>query len=332
MNPSPSLDVQRFEPVTRDGWRLDMTRFKDLAAFDRGRPPVVFVPGFGMNAFVLSYHPSGISMVEYLASHGHEVWTANLRGQGGARSTTARRAKVGFSQLIQIDLQAVADTVTAHTQTKHDAFVWAGCSLGASLLYGRLALSEAPQMCGMIALGGPLQWREVPRIARLLLGSTRLVASVPVRGTRRAARMAIPLLRRTPRLLSMYMNAQHTDLNRPDLLAQTVDDPATSLSVQISKWIKHKDLVVDGVNVTQALARRAPKVPLLCIFANKDGVVPPSAALSAVDVFDADQTTVVAAGDARHWYAHADLFIGREALPRVFDPMQRWLDKVCARA
>lgn len=332
MTSSSSLELQRFEPVTIDGWRLDITRFRDLAYIDGSRPPVVFIPGYGMNAFVLSYHPSGISMVEYLTRHGHEVWTANLRGQGGARATSAQAGKVGFSQLIGVDLQLVADTVTAHTTTSHDHFVWAGCSLGASMLYGHLALSEAPQMSAMIALGGPLQWRGVPAIARVLLGSPRLIANIPVRGTRRAARVAIPLLRRTPKLLSMYMNAKHTDLSRPDLLSKTVDDPAPSLSVQIAKWIKNKDLVVDGINITHALKQRAPKVPLLCVFANKDGVVPPSAALSATDVFDAQYTTVLAAGDTEHWYAHADLFIGREALPRVFDPMQRWLNEVCARA
>ena len=50
-------------------------------------PPVVILPGYGMNSFIFGFHPRGLSLEAYLASRGIEVWSVDLRGQGRARST-----------------------------------------------------------------------------------------------------------------------------------------------------------------------------------------------------------------------------------------------------
>ena len=88
-------------------------------------------------------------------------------------------------------------------------------------------------------------------------------------------------------------------------------------------WIKQKDLVVGGLNVTEGLAE--VRTPTLVILANKDGIVPVATARSVVDAIGTDAVQVREVGDAVRWAAHADLFIGEGADKRVFEPMVRFL-------
>ena len=81
---------------------------------------------------------------------------------------------------------------------------------------------------------------------------------------------------------------------------------------------------IGGLNVTQGLAR-VRGLPVLCIIGDADGIVPPAAALAALGVLGHDAVDVLEVGDDRDGYAHADLFIAREARERVFEPMRAWL-------
>src|SRR5215217_590996 len=65
-----------------DGWQLSLSQSWDADRLVRGRSPVLIVPGYGMNSFIFSYHPRGPSLEAYLVEAGHEVWRADLRGQG----------------------------------------------------------------------------------------------------------------------------------------------------------------------------------------------------------------------------------------------------------
>ena len=140
---------------------------------------------------------------------------------------------------------------------------------------------------------------------------------------RRLARVALPVLKRVPLLLSIYLNADGVDLSRGDQLVKTIDDPVPYINRQIARWIRKKDLVVGGVNVTEGLAQVT--TPLMVVLANKDGIVPVKTAMSAVDAMGSAQSTVLEVGDPERWVAHADLFIGEGSQERVFEPMSRWL-------
>src|SRR5690554_8232290 len=76
---------QSFRPETADGWRLDVVCYRDSRRFDARKKPLLMIPGYAMNVFILSFHPTGMSMIEYLCAQGFEVWAANLRGQGASR-------------------------------------------------------------------------------------------------------------------------------------------------------------------------------------------------------------------------------------------------------
>ena len=140
-----------------DGWQLDLKQYLDPGTCDRDRAPVVMIPGYAMNTFILAFHPDGTSMVEYLVQGGHEVWTANLRRQGDSRPTPGR-ARFGFAELALTDLPAVFAFVRQEAFAGSGELQAVGCSLGASLLYAWLAHHpEDHGLEGMIAIGGPLR-------------------------------------------------------------------------------------------------------------------------------------------------------------------------------
>lgn len=318
-----------FRPNNCDGWRLDVTRFYNPDALDRSKKPVVMIPGYGMNTFILSFHPTGASMIEYLCSKGFEVWAANLRGQGGSKKVGGT-LKYGFRELGLVDLPVVLDLVLEQTMTETDAkLVHAvGCSLGASVLYGYLAHHQKNhRFASLVAIGGPLRWDEVHPLVKFAFQSPKVAALVPIRGTRLLAKTLLPVLKKVPWLLSIYMNTDQIDLSATDEIVKTVDNPNPYLNVQIAKWINNGDLIIDGVNVSDALAH-VEGLSILCLLANADGVVPVGAAKSVCSIATGSCSDVFVVGDEENWYAHADLFISERAQETVFAPMTNWLIEV----
>ncbi|MCB9680124.1 MAG: alpha/beta fold hydrolase [Alphaproteobacteria bacterium] len=306
------------------GWSLELRVYRDRDRLVAGRRPVVMIPGYAMNSYILGYHPGGPSMVAWLVQEGFEVWTANLRGQGGSLPPP-RPSRFGLAELALDDLPVVFAHVLAHTATGAHRLDPVGCSLGASLLYAYLAHHPEDHPFGAaVAIGGPFRWETVHPLLRAAFVSARVAGAVPIRGTRRLARAALPLLVRVPRLLSVYMNADGIDLSKAAELVPTVDDPVPWINRQVARWVQQRDLVVRGVDVTDALARVAD-LRLLVILANADGIVTPEAARSVVPVLGADRVDVFEIGTPERWYAHADLFIGRRAQDEVFVPLATWL-------
>ena len=74
--------------------------------------------------------------------------------------------------------------------------------------------------------------------------------------------------------------------------------------------------------ITEAM--RQQKGRLLIIAANRDGIVPEATALSPQS-FWGGEVSLMKLGNPRVWYAHADIFVGREAPEVVFDPVAEWL-------
>jgi len=304
-------------------WRLDVTRHVDPEAHDPDRRPLVMFPGYAMNTFILDFHPTGRSMVGYLVDRGFEVWRANLRGQGDAFRVGGDH-QIAFRDLARSDIPTVRDLVMRETESEADRFDVVGCSLGASFVYGYLATHVDDHGVGsVIAIGGPLRWEKVHPAVRAVFASPSLAAMLPSKGTRMMARLAIPIVKRLPPIASIYMNVRQIDLEEADELVRTVDDPNPHLNRQIAHWIEDRDLVVDGVNVTDAMADI--QTPVLCILANRDGIVPPASALSILEAVGTEDVEELNIGTEHRWFAHADLFISEYAEREVFVPMTDWL-------
>lgn len=313
------------------GWDLELKRYACADQRVGGRRPLLLVPGYCMNTFILNFHPTDVSMVAYLAAEGFEVWTANLRGQGGSRRRSRGTGegggdggRYGFREISLVDLPAVFERVLEGTRTGAERIDAIGCSLGATFLFGYLAHHAQDHPLGaLVAVGGPLRLGHTHPLVRAAFGSPRLAGLIPFVGTRRMARTFLPLAQRVPALLSMYMNTSHIDLSCIDQLVQTVDDPIPYLNQQIAHWIREGDLRVGGVDVTRAMAEI--DVPTLAVVANADGIVPPQNAVSILDHVGSKIRDALWVGDEEVWFAHADLFINDHARERVFAPLADWL-------
>lgn len=305
------------------GWLLEIRQYWDPERLDRSRRPLLIIPGYCMNTFILNYHPSQRSMVAHLVDEGFEVFTANLRGQGGSRRLSGSR-RFGFREVALVDIPTVMHFVQATALSEPARVDAIGCSLGATYLYAYLAHHPNEHVVGsLVGLGGPLRWESAHPLLPFIFASPRLAGMLPVIGTRKLAQTILPIARRIPKALDLYMNRQNIDLSQAGILTQTIDDPIPYLNRQIAHWVRHQDLHVAGVNVTEAMG--SIETPTLCIAANSDGIVPPDTAFSILDAVGTDDVLALEAGDQEHWFAHADLFINDYAEREVFDPLATWL-------
>lgn len=319
----PDHRVSEHWAPTEDGWALQLTRTRVPRLLDRDRRPVLIVPGYGMNGFIFSFHPAGPSLALHLARAGIEVWVVNLRGHGASRSRSPTAPGPSLRRYAEADLAAAIATVLRETETRQDRVDVLGASLGGSITYAHLALQRDHRVGSMVAMGAPLRFHQVSALLRLPFRSPWLVSRVRVRNTKRIAQLALPIATRLPVLLSLYLNPANVDLRAASDMIRTVEDPHPRVSADIAKWLAASDMILRGVNITNALG--TCRVPLLLVVANRDGIVSKPTALSARDAWGGGDVSVMEVGDAQRWYAHADLFVGREAPERVFDPIARWL-------
>jgi predicted alpha/beta hydrolase len=92
---------------------------------------------------------------------------------------------------------------------------------------------------------------------------------------------------------------------------------------EIAEWVRRRDLYLRGQNVSERLA--AVDRPLLCVVANRDGLVPRETGEFPYRQVATRDKRLLEAGTREIPMGHADLFLSREAHGRVFEPIARWL-------
>ena len=312
-----------------DGWELSLFQTWDEQRFVPGRRPILIVPGYGMNSFIFSYHPSGFSLEGYLAHAGFEVFRVDLRAQGASRSVGGGD-QYGLEDLAVTDLGAALRAVIERTRTGASRADVIGASLGGTIMFAHAVLSPHNLMSSLVAIGSPVRWVDVHPAIRLMFASPRLAGMIPFQGTRRFAGVALPFLaRRAKWVLSIYMNADITDTSAAAEMVRTVEDPNRHVNRQIAHWIKDRDLILRGTNISDGLA--AIRAPLLCVSARGDGVVPRRTAEFPYLAVGSPVKRLLEVGTEELYMAHADLFISRESQARVFEPLAAWLDEQNAR-
>jgi pimeloyl-ACP methyl ester carboxylesterase len=327
------IETRSHAVETRDGWTLSLQQTWDPARLREGRRPVLIVPGYGMNSFIFSYHPRGWSMEGWLVERGFEVFRVDLRAQGDSRYTGAvaeQRDRFRLEDLAITDLGAAIDATLRLTRGGRDRVDVIGASLGGSLAFAHAVLERGHRIGAIVAMGSPVRWVKIHPLLALAFKSPALVGQLRLRGTRRLAELALPQLARfTPWLLSVYMNAAITETAAARDMVRTVEDPNRFVNRQIARWINDRELRLrtrDGrrVNVCEGLGTL--DVPLLCVVANGDGIVPVETARWPYEAIASRDRTLLSVGDADVSLAHADLFVSNEAHRRVFEPLSAWLE------
>jgi pimeloyl-ACP methyl ester carboxylesterase len=227
--------------TTSDGWQLQVRRLVGAGAPGQ---PVILVPGFAMNSSIFSWHASGPSLMQHLLDAGYDPWTVDLRGS----SPTRGRGRVSMQHQAFVDLPAAFDHV--RNKTGRSDIVAVGCSLGGALLYGALGRG-AIQASQLVTMGSPLVWSQNPWLHRAFAAAGPALGAIPVRGSRAAAGLVLPWVRRmVPDLLSLYLNPRLTDLRNPGPLLATVEDAHRGITAELARWIRTGHLVLDGHDVS----------------------------------------------------------------------------------
>ena len=319
------MERAEFSVDNGDGWTLDIKRYWRPDRLRPARPALLFIPGYCMNTFILAFHPTGRSLVEFLADDGYDVWTANLRGQGDSIHQGGDRT-VSFAAWCDADVPAAIAFVQARSPGLQRKVVLIGCSLGGTVVYGVLARQRyTDRIIAAITIGAPLRWPRLARWARPFVWPAA-VGRVRIRGTRTVARTLLPIARRVPSALSIYMSPDHIQLDRADVLTQTVDDPEPGINEALVRWLKDGDLWIGQTNITEQL--RWARLPILAAFGNADGIVPTRVARRVAEFAAAGTVTLLEVGDEQIPFAHADMFISDHAEDRVFIPVARWLSNL----
>jgi pimeloyl-ACP methyl ester carboxylesterase len=306
-----------------DGWHLALSQTWDEARLDKGRRPVVIVPGYGMNSFIFSYHPRGPSLEGYLAQAGFEVWRVDLRAQGRSLCVGGGE-EYGLEDLALTDLDAALLAVLDRSRTGADRADVIGASLGGTIMFLHAALHRERRTASLVAIGTPVRWVEIHPVLRLAFSSPTLIGMLPFRGTRRLAEIALPhLLKRTPWALSAYINADITDSGAASEMVKTVEDPNRHVNRQIARWIRGRDLIIKGQNLSTEL--RGLQNPLLCVLAHGDGIVPRKTAEYPYLTVQSSARRLLCVGSKERAMAHADLFVSNGAQESVFAPIAAWL-------
>ncbi len=323
MPDKPDLEVDKQFARAVDGWQLHLRRTVSPAHFDPRSRPVVIIPGYGMNSFIFSYHPRGTSMERCLAEAGFEIWAMDLRGQGPSYADDPHPGAVSLLNYATIDISTAADHIAKATRTDSPTVTLIGCSLGGSIAYAHLVLRPDHRVGGLIAMGAPLRWVKIQPLIKIAFASPRLAGAISFSHTRALVRGAMPLLRGVPSLLSMYMNMETIDMDCVDELTKTVEDPVPGINRELAQWLRSRDLVLQGVNITDEL--RQIDLPLMVVLSNRDGIVPEETAMTAKDAWGGNDIEILRVGTDDNWYAHANLFIADDCPQLVFEHLIRWL-------
>lgn len=308
------------------GYTLALRRFPSATrAVAPGSRPVLLVPGYGMNSFIFSYHPGGLSLVHSLADAGLDVWTVDLRGQGESKRAGDPTHAYGLADLAFEDVPRAAAKVREITGSPRIDLV--GCSLGAALTFAHLArdpAAAAREIGSVVALAGLVTWRDIHPLVRVAFASPRLAGAVRLTGTRELSRRALPVLARFARpLLSAYINPQTTDIREAEIMVRTVEDPSPRLNREIAEWVNRRELVVGGVNVSAYL--RDFRAPFQCVVPLQDRIVPAATARLLYEQVGSTDRELVEVGSAKAPVAHADLFLGRDMQTLVFQRVAAFL-------
>ncbi len=306
------------------GWVLEVKKCMGTSKGRIRRNPIVIVPGYGMNSFIFGYHPEGLSMESYLQKRGFEVWSVNLREQGGSRNEGGSR-RYGLKDLGTVDLKAAINFILKHTETGAKQVDLIGCSLGGTISFIYNSFVPRPKVGSIVAIGSPLRWESMHSLLKYAFSIPWLVGLIQVKNIRTWLRVLAPLILKTS-LSKLYLHKEMVDTKHLELFFETVEDPNRYINAELARWMKNKDLILDGKNLTKALHKM--KNPILCVLSNADGIVPPLTALSAHEVAGSMIKETLLVGTEKLRFAHADLFISHQAHDMVFRPIADWLMKM----
>ncbi|GLI59312.1 hypothetical protein VaNZ11_001166 [Volvox africanus] len=324
-------------PASSASAGCDVTASTNSVPPRQRRYPVILCPGLGSSgAYTFDLSPV-VSLADYLASKGWDVWTVELRGNGQSDRPRlfVRSRWWTIDDYVTKDLPAVLQYVR-HATGAPRAHVL-GHSMGGMILTRLLALGgppgEAVASATVVGSGCFLRgswWQALQHTLWL----ARFLWLVPAGATLRAY-SPLALGRAGLQLVDeLYFWPPNTDpLLARALLARNFSAISAGVILQFGSGFGIRGLcTADGKEAYADAARLARvETPVLFVCGDRDRMCPPQGAEATCALFTGSRcarfTKLGPKYGTRDHYGHFDILMGHRVEQEVFPLLAAWLDE-----
>ncbi len=313
--------------ATREGSHPIAIVRKRLASETSTKAAVLLIHGFGQNRY--TWHTSRRSFVNFLASHGYDVFNLDLRGRGRSRRFGALH-DTGLDDYIRDDLPAAIQSVlrlSGHTQV-----CLIGHSMGGLISYCVAGSSMREQVSGVITLGSPYRFGEGSvflRVAAPLFYAARLTGAfdadppIPLRmlGTHMRKRLRLWDSRLFPAPLRPWYPGSMEPEVLEENLATAFEHTRMGIALGIVSMGAEDALKSHDGMTDYGLAFELADMPLLVVAGSHDALAAPASVRPAFDRSRSSDKTY-----REFPMGHIDLILGRNAPFTVWPLVRTWLD------
>lgn len=323
--------VERYDethhPLTDDGWRLALYRFRSGL---RARRPVLLVPGLGVGHRHLDVDDRR-SLARHLLERGFDVWLLELRGGGDSRALHGAPSW-SFDDYVRHDLPTATGWIQRHTG--HAQLDWVGHSLGGTLLYPFLQTDAGQSIRRAVALAGPCRFgllTHLEGLARVWKPDWPNIPQGPLYAF--AGALLEHLLPCDPKLLPAPVRMMFHPRNVEGWVvkkasAQLPTALSGPLMAQLGSWVREKTFCsLDGQDYWEGM--RGISTPLRVIVGESDTFTPPKAVLAALEQVGSPHKDGCLIGPSRGYsrsYGHGDLIFGTDCPKLVYPLVAQWLE------
>ncbi|KAG2428704.1 hypothetical protein HXX76_011409 [Chlamydomonas incerta] len=306
------------------------------------RCPLVLVPGLGSSgAYTFDLSPV-VSLADYLAARGWDVWVVELRGNGQSDRPSiwsGRSRWWSIDDYVTKDLPAVLRHVLRETRCAQAHVL--GHSMGGMVLTRLLALggeAAAGVASATVVASGCFLKGSWWQMLESTMWLARYLWIVPAGSTLRAysplalGRAGLPLLD------ELYFWPPNTDpaLARA-VLARNFSAISSGVILQIKSAFGPAGLLTADRKEAYADPARLSRVetPVLFVCGDRDRMCPPQGAAATAAMFRGARCRryvelgpgAPPPGHTRTHYGHFDILMGRNAEEEVFPLLSDWLDE-----
>ncbi len=312
--------------VTETKFELTAKRFR-LSKHVRRPRPVILIHGLLVDSRFLDF--GNVSLAEYLAEAGFDVWNLSLRGTGRSLNPLGWGKKPWtLDDILRDDLPAVIEYVKKTTGSA-EVFV-VGYELGGALAFAHVGKARGHGVAGIVSIAAPMSFdsREQDWLDILLK------------------------LDRQPVLRNALLYWNSSGLNRLLFLVPGFEDSLynpRNITPPVRKALQETLLIPVNPGVLEQLATTVDKdefvsadgassyrdglanirIPVLLIGGAADSIAPPEAlkkVYSELASKDRDLMIFWSDPDEDIGYGHLDLILGKNARNEVFPLIRRWLE------
>lgn len=295
--------------LTEDGWEMELRHYPSA---DGAGPAVVLVHGMSVNHYNWDFRPE-VSLADYLADEGFDVWVPSLRGDHNAVAPDSAAARdYCFDDHARQDIPAALRTI--RTLTGQDELYWVGHSMGGILLYTQLA-TDPDGIAAGVSISGPAQLHSETPYSK---ASKRARHITPQRGHLRGRfLMRVAAVLGPPKaLVRIFGNPDNLDRAMVRGVGRhAIEDLSFGTQTQVGRWLVAQEIVsMDGEPWVAA-----DDTPVLVLGGVVDHIAPHDDVRAACDALtDCRFVSLSAAEGFSADYGHVDPLFGTASRDEVY--------------